>query len=243
MKKIFLSNKDIKELEVIGMGAEGVIYKYNFEGDTIAIKIFNPDIFTSNKLEKIKLIHSKEIDKVITKPQCLVCVDGKINGYAMEYDQNDQNLESLNELTVSEKLEYLKILRNIIELLHKHNIVVGDLKLSNILVNEGTMKICDVDNFKVDDLDPDILNLYSKQYFRKYKKMDEGLDVFSFNILTILFLINDSRDELINYIMKGSYTRNEELRNIFERLLNDKEYTESYIIDDPGKLKRKTIEF
>lgn len=243
MKKIFLSNKDIKELEVIGMGAEGVIYKYNFEGDTIAIKIFNPDIFTSNKLEKIKLIHSKEIDKVITKPQCLVCVDGKINGYAMEYDQNDQNLESLNELTVSEKLEYLKTLRNIIELLHKHNIVVGDLKLSNILVNEGTMKICDVDNFKVDDLDPDILNLYSKQYFRKYKKMDEGLDVFSFNILTILFLINDSRDELINYIMKGSYTRNEELRNIFERLLNDKEYTESYIIDDPGKLKRKTIEF
>ena len=151
--------------------------------------------------------------------------------FAMVYDM------FMDNIPYDEWCKYL------LELLHKHNIVVGDLKLSNILVNEGTMKICDVDNFKVDDLDPDILNLYSKQYFRKYKKMDEGLDVFSFNILTILFLINDSRDELINYIMKGSYTRNEELRNIFERLLNDKEYTESYIIDDPGKLKRKTIEF
>ena len=36
---------------------------------------------------------------------------------------------------------------------------------------------------------------------------------------------------------------NEYLRNIIEILLNDKEYTESYIIDDPSKLKRKTKEF
>ena len=43
--------------------------------------------------------------------------------------------------------------------------------------------------------------------------------------------------------MKGSYTHNEYLRNIIEILLNDKEYTESYIIDDPSKLKRKTKEF
>ena len=243
MKKIFLSNKAIKELEVIGMGAEGVIYKYNFEGNTVAIKIFNPDIFTSNKLKKIELVHSREIDKIVTKPQCLVCVDGKINGYSMEYDQNDQNLESLKTLTPSEKLEYLKKLRDIIETLHKHNIIIGDLKATNILVNEGNIKICDIDNFKVDDLDPDILNLYSKQYFRKYKKMDEGLDIFSFNILTILFLIDGAADELLNYIMKGSYTHNEYLRNIIEILLNDKEYTESYIIDDPSKLKRKTKEF
>ena len=73
--------------------------------------------------------------------------------------------------------------------------------------------------------------------------MDEGLDIFSFNILTILFLIDGAADELINYIMKGSYTHNEYLRNIIEILLNDKEYTESYIIDDPSKLKRKTKEF
>lgn len=244
MKKIFLSNKAIKELEVIGMGAEGVVYKYNFEGKDIAIKIFNPDIFTSNKLKKIELIHSKEINSIITAPQCLVCVDGEINGYSMEYDQNDQNLDSVKTLTTSEKLKYLRLLRETIETLHeRYNIIVGDLKLSNILINNGCIKICDVDNFKVDDLDPDILNLYSKQYFKKYGRMDKGLDIFSFNILSVLFLISASKDDLISYIMNTSYVKNEALRDLFERLLNDPEYTESYIIDDLEKVKRKTTEF
>ncbi len=238
MEKIFITEKQLRDFNIIGSGKEGIVYEYN---EQTAIKIFNEDINLETKMEKIYLLHDTPVSFFATVPNKIVNTPSS-SGYSMEYKKDHIALSDLGYLRKLRKVLVLKRVKSVLELLHtKYNIIVGDIRLENILVNDSNIVFCDTDNFKINNINPELLNIYGKYYVKKYDNYDVGLDIFSFNIMTLLFLLNSSKQDIIDYILNTERIDNPIIRNMFIRVLNDEKFTSNYIIDDlfVDKTKRK----
>jgi hypothetical protein len=238
MEKIFITEDKLQELNVIGNGKEGIVYEYD---EHTAIKIFNKEVDLDSKMKKIYLLHDTPIQFFATIPEKIVNTpDG--SGYSMEYKKNYLAFSDLGQLKKKRKIELLKQAKTVLETLHKDNkIVVGDVRCENILTRDNHIVFCDTDNFKINNINPELLNIYGKYYVRKYDSIDEGLDIFSFNIMSLLFLLNSSKQDIIDYILNTEKIENVNIRNMFMRVLNEEEFTKNYIVDDLfiNKTKRK----
>lgn len=238
MEKIFITEDKLQELNVIGSGKEGIVYEYD---EHTAIKIFNNEVDLDSKMKKIYLLHDTPIQFFATIPEKIVDTpDG--NGYSMEYKKNYVALSDLEQLNNRKKIEILKQAQVVLETLHKeHKIVVGDVRCENILVNDNNVVFCDTDNFKINNINPELLNIYGKYYVRKYDDFDEGLDIFSFNIMSLFFLFNCSKQDIVDYILNTEKIDNVNIRNMFMRVLNEEKFRRNYIVDDllVDKTKRK----
>ena len=58
MEELKLTHKMEKEFVVLGVGSEGVVYKYKNQ----AIKMFKSGLINNNKLQKIKLLHNMDLE-------------------------------------------------------------------------------------------------------------------------------------------------------------------------------------
>ncbi len=238
MEKIFINDNELQELNIIGGGKEGTVYEYDKH---TAIKIFNSEIDLDSKMRKISLLRDTPIQFFATIPQKIVTTPSR-SGYSMEYKKDYSTLSELKELKNRRKIEILKQAKVVLEVLHKqYSIVVGDVRCENILVKDNNIVFCDTDDFKINDINPELLNIYGKYYVRKYDNFDEGLDIFSFNIMSLLFLLKSSKENIVDYILNTERIDNVNIRNMFTRVLNEEIFTRKYIVDDllVDKTKRK----
>lgn len=238
MEKIFINDEKLQELNIIGSGKEGTVYEYD---ENTAIKIFNNEVNLDSKMKKISLLHDTPIHFLATIPERIVSTTNS-SGYSMEYKRDYLDLSELKELKNRNKIELLKQAKTVLEVLHKqYSIIVGDVRCENILVKDNNIVFCDTDNFKINNINPELLNLYGKYYVRKYDNFDEGLDIFSFNIMSLLFLLKSSKEDIVDYILNTEKIDNVGIRNMFTRVLNEEAFTRNYIVDDlhVDKTKRK----
>jgi len=238
MEKIFITKDQLQKLDIIGSGKEGTVYEYDKH---TAIKIFNNEVNLDSKMKKIYLLHDTPIQFFATIPEKLIDTPN-VNGYSMEYKKGYLALSELKQLSNKRKIELLKQAKVVLEAFHKeHKIVVGDVRCENILAKDNHIVFCDTDNFKINNINPELLNIYGKYYVRKYNVFDEGLDIFSFNIMSLFFLFNCSKQEIVDYILNTEEISNVNIRNMFMRVLNDEKFRRNYIIDDllANKTKRK----
>lgn len=235
MNIITLDEKQIQDMKIIGKGHEGTIYEYNKQ----ALKLFNSEVNTDTKIAKIKLLHDSPVGNLATKPLAIVDT-GLRKGYTMKQFESNLTLANLLRLEYKDKLIILKRIKNIIEDLHALEIIVGDIRYENILISENIIKFCDSDNFGINGINPELLNIYSKIYEHRYHKSDIHLDTFSFNVMSLLYLFTIPTDMIVDYVMNTDKIHEERIKELFKAILNDEKYTEEYFIDSlNGNPKKK----
>lgn len=201
METIALSKKEIDSLLVFNKGGfEGKILLYDNE---TVIKQFESYLgdYTDIEAKKYKLerLKSRKVGKVLVEPKALVSVEGNFCGYAMAKVSNAMHLNSIRDY--NRLLEvYSKLFHNL-EYLHQKNIVVGDLKPSNILVDyKYQTKFIDVDSMGIDEYEidhPEYRSTIAKMlpnYIRKYEvNSKENIDNY---LLLVCFINSLSKQKL-----------------------------------------------
>lgn len=147
------------------------------------------------------------------------------------------------ELSTSDKIQYLKLMKEKIDKFNESEVYIGDFNYENFLVSDNLdcMKLCDLDNLKMWSHDFDNKTASVKMYEEKCMSGDkklqniEGLDSFCFNIFTLSLLLNESNFNILRNIenielpeILDSYPNGEIMESI--KHLN-KSYKPKYLID------------
>lgn len=202
-----LPNTKLSDGELWGMLNDGI---FGYGGEAIVCKPNNPHtlykIFTKtgtnipsgmseNKFQKILRLYTNPVDHLV-RPVGTISNQGMLIGYEMSYDKEDDAL--INKITTyDEKLYYLKETKKILTYLNNHDIIYGDIKDDNILVNDktGTITLCDIDNIQLDELPIDLMNYALEEYHEQVKQIDAKADAYMHN----LFLLEQLRYEGLSY--------------------------------------------
>jgi serine/threonine protein kinase len=167
-------------IKFIGKGSEGTVWLYNDNGNEVALKIFHtddPTINNENKEEKLILLKDEEYLQDDMKLLNRMYSDGKFIGYTSLYEPYEPISFLMNK---KQKIELLKQLQDKYEALNSHNIYIGDFNANNIAFKNNKIKLYDLDNFRVGDLDFNVFNYIMGRYTVKFDNI-ENIDYYCFN--------------------------------------------------------------
>ena len=222
------------EMQFIDSGCEGNVYKYN----DYAIKIFLDQENIRNKINKIRKLKNIKLDQFCL-PIDFIVNNNAIIGYYMDYVRPNYTLYSefeTKELTLDDKIKYIKMQEELVKKAHQNNIIMCDLNLFNFILNDGKIYAIDTDNYKVDGLKNDILpDLYAPYYlFNISHNIDENFDKFALTVNFLSYLKKDFYFELLYYYNDSFNYLDDYVRSldIDKRL---KEFLLHQISEDPNK--------
>lgn len=152
---IQLSKQDIEKLRNVGSGKFGTVYQ---KDDSTAYKIYhdiiyddygyphsNPALKRSSQKRIYKLIYRSRSLIYTDGPKDFISIDGRFGGIVLPF-YDGSNLVSLIDSNFSLKMDTsLKLVRNSKELTD-HLIYPLDYKLNNILLQDGEVRIVDLDD-------------------------------------------------------------------------------------------------
>lgn len=228
------------------MGIESVIYYYDENGKIVLLKKFNDEIRLSNKTIRIddKTLHNKEkkIEFISSSPLFKdevtiidkVYENGKFKAYTLEKSK-------LNEIdcfiSKKNKIKILKLLRKKIEMFNSNGIYLGDIQTRNILASKDASEIqlCDLDNFKIDNLDFDTKSLFINE-FNRCCINEDLVDCYVFNLFTICLFTKVFSPYIFDYLKNNnlpSILNTKENRDILDSIIHlDNSYKKRYLIDN-----------
>lgn len=239
MQNIKLTNEEIITIKKKNKikdanGQEGTVYFYYDEGKVVALKLFTTtdSNILENKEKKIILLNRKPLSEGILKPIKTVSNNDQIIGFTQELVWPHQTFFDLKVATKKAKrIEYLQQVKKLIEELHNNNIIHGDIRSFNLLVQNNKVKICDMDNCIVDNLNSDLDGWCTNFYQQKVKNIDPKLDIFCFNLVTIAILKQTFDIYAIDHI-KNSLPIYKDIYQIYQNMINlDSNYNGEYLID------------
>ena len=197
--------------EVIGNGAEGVVYsirnmKNINTSSTTVCKIYKKNKLVSHRLDKLKLMVKNQINSHgICWPKSIVYNSNKEPvGYIMKKAQGNILKKRLfahpkifeEKLSGWDRANLVTVCLNIlsaVNLLHKHNVLLGDISGSNILVTDQCETfIVDTDSFQIEGYPCPVGNPeftppeIQKKEFGTFLRTKENED---FSLATLLFMI------------------------------------------------------
>lgn len=221
------------------------------------------DNMIKNKYEKILMIPTLNCFKDEIKILDVGEERNKIQGYTMKksnlrpvtaryinYKTEDNKI--LNklvyhspkrvELSTSDKIKYLKLIKEKIDKLNANDVYIGDFNYENFLVDDDIkhIQLCDLDNLKIwsHDFDNKTASVikYENECMKEDKNLNiEGLDSFCFNIFTLSLLTNESNFYTLKTIKTLELPEildeypNREIMDSIKHL--DKTYKPRYLID------------
>lgn len=176
------------------------IHSKTYLKDGVYYKIFKnaykSDIET--KIDKIKYINELGIkDQIVLGT---IEIDGSIVGYAYEVpnykDNKDIDICSNN---TKKKIKELEALKNKINILHDNGIIHGDIKIKNVVLNNGEALFRDYDNVSVNGCNFDHNSKAQSIFINRYG-INEKLDELTLNIAYISHLNNVIEEVAIDYV-------------------------------------------
>ena len=228
MNKIQLNKNKILALFSNSEEKKSKIYLY--ENDAKLLKIFKklPTEQLDNKRRKIEQLKELQSDIELLD---LVYSDDNFIGYTMKrYDYN--NLSSFT--TKKEKIKHLKMLRDKVEGFNKKGIFIGNFNETNLLLSpdKKNIKICAIDNLKVDDIDFDIMTEYMARYMRKGAD-PEFIDSYCFNIFTLAYFTNYATGyiDIYDLNLPREFRTYENEKILYDMKHLTKNYKKDYFID------------
>ena len=183
-----------------------------------------------NKEKKIKLISNLRELKDEIEILDLVYNDGNFKGYTMK----KENMIPIDIFSSKKKkIRWLKLIKEKILLLNSNNIYIGDFNLKNFLTSKSCteIKLCDLDNLRINELDFDTKHGFV-QIFEKKCSKKEYIDSYCFNLFTITFMQRTINH--ISYVNNLPYILNTKENNeIFESMMHlDNSYEYKFLIDN-----------
>ncbi|MBP3634961.1 MAG: hypothetical protein J6J17_00680 [Bacilli bacterium] len=234
-------------ISIYSTGIESIIYKYKYGSKIIFLKIFKKEIGSEKETIKIVdkdfLLNKQKKIEIIPKTNCLsnevsilgpVIYNNEFIGYAMEIDERYLKTASYYDKRKI-KIEVLKQLKNKIEIFNSNGVHIGDIKESNILLaKDGSIKLGDLDNYKIGNLDIDLPSIFVKEY-RQRVSSDENLDNYCFNLFTIAYIEGIYLPYIKKYIRVEGVPKcldTKENREIIDSMMHlDDTYKKRYLID------------
>lgn len=150
-----------------------------------------------NKISKVSLLYQIKPEQTI-QPLALIAKNGIIIGYRMHHPEHYKTLEKA-KLTRKTKVRAIRQSQEVLERLNSQDITYADIKSDNILVDERTGDIifCDMDNARVRCYPVDIKSRDTMRYYEIYGQMDQTVDAYMHNLLTLQQL--GYKDEIPEY--------------------------------------------
>lgn len=232
-----LHNIELKELEVAHLkgneydyGAESKIYKTN-RGTVYKIFSDMPKDIQENKFQKVKLLFERNIDFMIDILSTISC-NGEFIGYEMPFIKDCFWQVNLNE---TEKIQYLKQLKQFLLKLEDNDITYADIKDDNIFIENHKLKLGDIDNTSIDnykmDLIPAVLDrIYHDGIFEAdcHSLMHNNFTVYTLDKKIITNFSTLSTSDFNRYNKKGNgIIKKMSLVNYLPSL-----YNKNYLIDN-----------
>lgn len=207
--------------EISASGGQGVVYTSNI--DNVVIKIYSPEFRTKYNEKKLQQLVSVSIDNdKICWPQDVLYYNRKFVGFIMPFVRG-KNLYSLTtnsrrimqkypDYSRTKQIELIIQILKQFKYLHERNILVGDVKLENIMFDENfNITLIDMDSVQAGEFNcetstpgydpPEIINFYGNnniktklsngtysfnQYYRQYYR---NLDNEYFTLSVLLYRI------------------------------------------------------
>lgn len=151
----------------------------------------------------------RNLYKIMVLPTALVNIDGIFSGYLMSKVSNAMHIDSIRDY--AKLLEVYGKLFKDVEYLHSKNIVIGDVKPANILIDyKYNSKFGDVDSMGIDELPID----HAEYRSHKAKMLPNYPDKFDKN----------SRQNMDNYLLLACFLNSLSSENIplIGKLFNSK---------------------
>jgi len=200
-------------------GGEGNVYRIFLGGNKrILLKLFySPykDIFflpkatLENKEKKVEYLSSITLPNQV-QIYSSVKLEGEFIGYMMNEAINYEPF-CFNTYSLEQKIIFLNKLKKQLTRFHELGIVFGDLKSDNVLSHQTNYKlgaICDLDNMKINDYRIDVMSPYMDEFLYQYGIVDENLDWYVLNLLTL---------EAVHKLDLTTYAAYEETRNFMDK--------------------------
>lgn len=190
--------------------------------------------YPENKRKKLELIQQMKCFSDEVKILDAVTEFGKFVGYTMEkcpYPELNANAD------ISLKIKVLKQLREKLRKLNYDGAFVGDFNAWNILTptNGEDLVLCDLDNYRVDNLDFDIKNSFVRKY-EENCNIKDGVDSYVFNIFTLALLTNSLNTYIARYLSEMELPEEldtRENRDIIDSMNDlDHTYQPRFLIDN-----------
>lgn len=153
-----LDSSYIKDLEIIGSGTFGKVYKdgdkvYKLYKEEVKGEFYqmhsNPSLnngpITRYKLNRLKRINGKM--KNCNLAYDSIYIDGKFSGVVADYFEGENLLKVKDELTFDEKVKVSRKIIKAMKELQRNGIYPLDMHLNNIMVGEGLdVRLIDLDD-------------------------------------------------------------------------------------------------
>ena len=190
-----------------------------------------------NKELKLIILKNESILKNDVKLLNRVYSMGKFIGFTSEYEPYNP----LNYIDKKkDKIKTLELLQDRYEELNKHGIYIGDFNDDNFALTKKGIKLYDIDNFRIDDLDFNVFNSSMMEYFNRCSNV-KNIDYFCFNYFALSFLSCYETDMILRgLVIKDfpSYLKTPEVLNLLDFLDNMNDDT---VIEKTPDGKQKTL--
>lgn len=191
MKTIVID--DVFEFDKIGEGAEGEVFQ--IDDDTVYKYLKNRKT-REDKIKKIKYLKNINLEKFVKIKD--IVSDGYVEiGYTMKLVKtnsfNNVKKALKDDISLNEKIEYIKDVENTMKEAHNKGIVLVDMFYHNFLINENNNVIgIDIDNFQINGFENNCKPVYFLKYYNNKINNDvitKDLDIVS-NVLFMLHMIS-----------------------------------------------------
>ena len=233
--------KEKNIIKQIGKGVESTVYLYNDNGLVVVLKKFNdnPIISSDNDNKELKVIILKNEELLQKDVHILnrVYSYGKFIGYTSIYEP----YESIDVLRKKkDKLYALKLLQERYEELNKRGIFIGDFNATNFSLKENILRLYDIDNFRIDNLDFNVTNPVMNRYISKCKNIDK-IDYYCFNFFALSYLTGYLPDVVLNNAAIKSFPKEYRTKEILNFIKYLRSFNDESVIEKDENGKQKTI--
>lgn len=189
----------------IGSGGEGAVYDCNYKNDYV-VKVYHKGQLNKLRLKKIFLMEKKQIkyDGLCWPEKVVFSENGEPIGYLMKKVKGkplssvfDCDETVLKEFPTWKKQDLINLAIDIlqkVQYLHLFGILIGDLRLKNIVIDEtGSPCLVDIDSCQIDNLPcpigypdftpPELQHIEFKKQLRTYQNESFSCSVLLFKLL------------------------------------------------------------
>ncbi|MCL2869252.1 hypothetical protein FWF48_00365 [Candidatus Saccharibacteria bacterium] len=188
----------LRRLNKLAEGGEAIIYDY--KPDKV-VKVFGSKANLNHKQAKVERLLKAKLPTEVVLPNDTLLMNGHFNGYVMAkvageavHQLTKRKFLQINRLNNKAVLGLTLQISKVLDILHQHGVVVGDISDYNILFEPGKQlqpRFIDVDSWGIGGLSPDAFTegfMPTEAYLKNGMQLNANTDLFGFGVLAFNLL-------------------------------------------------------